>query len=318
MRVHMSIRDARRLLFIEIGIDAEVGFGIAERGLLKPPKALHIPSLQHAFGRIEIDREIEEVGDEGNFAAVAHARRKQNIDAFDDENVGTIDAGRFALDDVVGHMRIDRRADVAPSRLHVGKKSQQRLVVVALRKALLVHQLFGFKDPVGQKKSVGGDELDFRRIRPSRQEGAQHARRRGFPHGHGARDADNVRNLAVLGAEKALRRLEEALRRRNVKREQARKRQIDFDDFFERDRIVEGLQPDEIIERQRQRRVGAQRRPFGARKMPVGERASLSGTSSATVIPLLRARLSLRAPTVSCAAPVRATRRPAKYPALRA
>ena len=105
----------------------------------------------------------------------------------------------------------------------------------------------------------------------------QHARRRGFAHGDGARDADDVGNLAVLGAEKALRRLEEALRRRDVKREQARQRQIDFDDFFERDRIVERFQPDEIVERQRQRRVGAQRRPFGARKMPVGRKSLVVG-----------------------------------------
>ena len=135
-----------------------------------------------------------------------------------------------------------------------------------------------------------------------------------------AGDADDIGHLAVFGAEKPLRRLEQALRRRDIEREQARQRQIDFDDFFERDRIVERFEPRQIVERQRQRRIGAQRRPFGAGETPIGrERLSPSrrdlGRRSFLA---LRATPFPRGRTVPCAARVPRARRSARHCALRA
>ena len=167
-------------------------------------------------------------------------------------------------------MRIDWRLDIAAASLHVGEKAQQRAVVVTFREALLVHKARFLERLVGQEEAVRRDELDFRRVRPARQERLQHARRRRLADGDRAGDADDVGDLAVFGAQKTLRRLEEPLRRRDIEREQARKREIDLDHFFERDRIVQRLEARQILISQGERRVGAQLRPFGAREMAVG------------------------------------------------
>ena len=68
-------------------------------------------------------------------------------------------------------------------------------------------------------------------------------------------------------------RVEQPLRRRDVEAEQARERQVDRLHLLERDRVVERLQLRATSARQRQRRVGAQRGPFGPREDAVGRQA---------------------------------------------
>ena len=140
----------------------------------------------------------------------------------------------------------------------------QRRAVVALGKALAVHDALPDQLGVGVQEAVGGDELHLGRVRPARQQRLQHARRRRLADRDRAGDADDVGHLAVGRAEEALRRLEQPLRRRDVEREQARQRQIDGDDLVERDRIVGRLQLAQIVDRQRELGVGAQLRPFVA------------------------------------------------------
>ena len=159
--------------------------------------------------------------------------------------------------DVIDEMRINRRHDIASPGLDIRKKANQRLAVVAFGKALLVHQPFAFRI-VGQQKSVGRHEFDLRRIGPARQQRLQNARRGRFADRDRTGDADDIGNLAVLGAEKSLRRFEQALRRRDIERQQARQRQIDCDDLFDRNRIVAAISVVQIVDRERHRRIGAQ------------------------------------------------------------
>jgi hypothetical protein len=69
-------------------------------------------------------------------------------------------------------------------------------------------------------------------------------------------------DFAVVRAQETLGRLEQSLRRCDVKREQPRKRQIDRDDLIDRDRVMGRLQLAQVIDRERELRVGAQLRPF--------------------------------------------------------
>ena len=190
----------------------------------------------------------------------------EHVDALDDEDVRPVDDDRFARHDVVGEVRIDRRGDIVLAGLDRRQEADERRAVVALGKALAVHDALPDQLGVRVQKAVGRDELDLRRVGPARQQRLQHARGRRLADRHRAGDADDIGHLAVGGAEEALRRLEQPLRRRDIEREQARQRQIDRDDLVERDRIVGRLQLAQIVDRQRQLRVGAQLRPFVARE----------------------------------------------------
>ena len=63
--------------------------------------------------------------------------------------------------------------------------------------------------------------------------------------------------LPSSAPEEALRRLEQPLRRRDIEGQQARQRQIDGDDLVDRDGIVGGPELAQVVDRQRQRRIGA-------------------------------------------------------------
>ena len=61
---------------------------------------------------MQVDRKIEEIGNERNFAGVARqSARLQNVDAFEDQNVRPVDDHRFVGNHIVGQVRIDRRLD---------------------------------------------------------------------------------------------------------------------------------------------------------------------------------------------------------------
>ena len=174
-------------------------------------------------------------------------------------------------------MRIDRRARRTSAGFDVGEEAQQRRQVVALGKALLLHQAFAFQDRVRIKKSVGGDEIDLRHVRPALEQRLQHARGGGLAHRHRAGDADDVRHLAVLGAEEALLRFEQALRRRDIERQQPRQRQVDLLDLFHVEPVVQRAQARHLLRLQGHRRVGALRRPLRARERVVGRKNFFGG-----------------------------------------
>ncbi len=192
-------------------------------------------------------------------------------------------------------MRIDRRPHRPPAGLDVGEKAQQRRQIVALRKALFLHQAFAVKHGVWIKKAVGGDEIDLGHVRPARQQGLQHARRGRFADRNRAADPDDVRHLGIFGAEKALLRAKQPLRRRDVERQQPRQRQIDFLDLRHVEPVVHRAQPRDLGRLQRHRRILAQRRPFGAREHAIGRHVLLRfAAPSGCPQPPLRAAFSSR------------------------
>ena len=170
-------------------------------------------------------------------------------------------------------MGIDRRARRAPPGFDIGEKPQQRRQVVALRKSFSLHQAFAREDRVGIEEAVGGDEIDLGHVRPARQQRLQHARGGRFAHRHRARDADDVRHLGILGAEKVLLRAEQALRGRDIEREQARQRQIDLLDLLHVEAIVERAHAAHLVGGERHRRVFAPLRPFRAGEDAIGRQA---------------------------------------------
>ena len=96
-------------------------------------------------------------------------------------------------------MRIDRRAHRAPSGLDVAQERQQHRQIVALRKALLLHQTLPIEHGVGKQKTVGRDQVDLGPRRPARQQRLEHARGGRFADRDRAGDADDVGHLAVAG-----------------------------------------------------------------------------------------------------------------------
>ncbi len=236
-------------------------------------ETLDVPSFEVALAGVEVDREVEEVRDEGGRrlgAPASLAAGREHVEPLDDQDVRPVDHHLRVGHDVVGQVRVDGGGDLAAPRLHVGDEAQQRRAVVALRKALAAHQPLALEHGIREQEAVGGDEVDARRVGPALQQRAHDAGEGRLAGGDRTGDADDVGDLAVVGAEEALRRLEQPLRRRDVEREQTGQRQIDLDHLFKRDRLVGRAQPDEVLGRQRQRRVGAQRGPMGAVETMVG------------------------------------------------
>src|ERR1700687_3321889 len=94
-----------RLFLAPRGIAMKIGLGVAKRGLAQTHKALHIPALQYGLVGVDIDGKVEKVGDEGRlFALLRGAIGLQDVQALDDQNVGTIDLDAFSGNNVVDKM----------------------------------------------------------------------------------------------------------------------------------------------------------------------------------------------------------------------
>ncbi len=202
------------------GVTVKIGFRISEGRAAQGQESTDIPRQQHVLVGIEINREIEEIGDERNSLAVlGQAPGLENIETFDDEDFGPVDLDPLIWNDVVDEMRIDRGAHRAAPGFDVGEEAQQRRQIVAFRKTFLLHQAFTREHGVRIEETVGGDEIDLGHVRPARQQRLQHARGGRFADRDRAADADNVRHLGVFGAEKTLLGAKQVLRRRHVERQ---------------------------------------------------------------------------------------------------
>src|SRR5437763_14036624 len=103
----------------------EIGFWIAERRRTQCQKPIHVPAQQYVLGRVEIDREIEEIRHIGNGAAISgRATSLQYVKSFDDQDVGPVNLDPLVRNHVVDEMRIDRSARRPPARLDVRQKTQ--------------------------------------------------------------------------------------------------------------------------------------------------------------------------------------------------
>ena len=102
-------------------VTVEIGFRIGERSAAQRQKARHVPGQQHVLVGVQIDREIEKIGDERNSVAVLRQPSGlQYVKAFDDEDVGPIDLDPLVRNDVIDQMRIDRRPHRPAAGLDVG------------------------------------------------------------------------------------------------------------------------------------------------------------------------------------------------------
>mgnify|MGYP001353347571 CR=1 FL=1 len=126
----------------QLRIAVKEGLRIGEGGLPQAHEAVDIPGVDQVLVGIDIDREVEEIGDEGHFLAVARqVAGLKDVQPFQDKDVGAVHGDRLARHDVIIEMRIDRRGDMPAARLQVRQELQQRRPVVAFRKALLaVHE----------------------------------------------------------------------------------------------------------------------------------------------------------------------------------
>ena len=241
----------------------EIAAGVAKRRFAQSHETGDIPFFQKRLVGVQKDRKIEEIRHEGDHLVFARKTvGQEHIETFDNQDVRSVHGYGLARHHVVDEMRIDRGDHIALARLDVRQEANERAAIVAFGKALALHQALANESGVGVQKAVGGDEFDFGRIGPSRQQRLENAGGRRLAHRHRACNADDIGHLAVVGAEKALRRLEQALRRGDIKGEQARQRQIDRNDFLERNRLVHRLQLAQILDGQGQLCVGAQLRPF--------------------------------------------------------
>jgi hypothetical protein len=249
---------------------------IAERGRAQREKAIDIPLAQHVLVGVEIDREVEEVGHERDgLAILGRATGLQHVQPLDDQDVRMVDLDPLIGHHVVDEVRVDRCARRALPGLDVGEEMQEPGEIVALRKALLLHQAFALQDRVGIEKTVGGDEVDLGHIRPARQQRLQHARGGRLADRNRPADADDVGHLGVLGAEEFLLHDEEPLRGRHIHGQKARQRQVDLLDLREIEAVVERAQLCDLARLQRHRGVGAQGRPVGAREYAIGRQFGL-------------------------------------------
>ena len=139
------------------------------------------------------------------------------------------------LDDVVAGVRVDGRPDFLDAALDLRQELHEPAHVVALRKALALHQPAGLRGPRSEQEAVGGDQIDPRVVRPARQERLQQPRGRALPDRDAAGDADDVWRPGLRGAKELRGRRVQLLRRRDVQVQQARQRQVDLDDLLHRD-----------------------------------------------------------------------------------
>src|SRR3984957_15765602 len=252
-------------------IAVEIRSRIVKRGVAKRQETSDIPVAQHRLLGVDIDRKVEKIRNDRNGLAVARKLAGlQNIDAFDDQDVRAIDLDPSVRDDVIGEMRIDRRAHRPPPGLDVAQERQQRRQVIALRKALFLHDALPFQHGVRKQETVRRHHFDPGPRRPAGQQCLQHARGGGLADRYRTGDADDVGHLAVADAEKLALRLVEPMRGIDIDRKQPRQRQIDVLDFLEVEAVVQRPQPLELARFQRHRGIVAQMRPLLARKYPIG------------------------------------------------
>ena len=207
-RVHLApdrVAERARVVLGVLREEVEEGLRIAQRGLAQVHEPVEVPVLDVLDLRVDVDREVEEVGDDDGRFGTAPARRcLQDVQPFDDHDVGAAQDDLVVGDDVVGEVRIHRRRDDRLPRLQLGEELQQPAHVVALGEPLAAHQAARFELGVRVQEPVGGDEVDARMVGPAHQQRLEDARDRALADGDAAREADDVRHVRVQLAEERL------------------------------------------------------------------------------------------------------------------
>ena len=111
-------RNAARLILRQRSKAVEIGGRVAEGGLAEAEEALDIPAPDDRLVGIEIDREIEEVGDERDCLAVlGQAPGLQHVEPFHDQDIGPEPAQSFSYADPIERInRVDHHFNIQISR----------------------------------------------------------------------------------------------------------------------------------------------------------------------------------------------------------
>ncbi len=237
-----------RLVVGQRGIPVEVGIRVGERGGAQGEEPVDVPPFDVRHPRVDIDREVEEVAHgQARPAHGAHRGGAQDVEAFDDEDIGLTHDHSLAGDDVIGQVRIDRRRHFGPPTLDLGEEPQQCSPVVGLWKTLAVHEPSAPQLSVGQQEPVGGDELHVGGRRPPAEQLAQDAGGRRLADGDRSGDADDERGLLPPFHEEVARHTVQLLNGLAVEGQQAREWEVDLLDLPQVQRVVQAAQPGQVV-----------------------------------------------------------------------
>src|SRR5882724_13439722 len=148
----------------------EIGAWVLKCSALQDEKAFEVPHFEVGFISVNVDREIEEVGDHGG----RRVSCMKDVETLEDENIGVPDYLRLIGHDVVGVVRIHRCRNIMFASFEGSQKPHHAAQIIALRKSLASHQPPFLQDPSGVQEPIGGDKLYLWMIRPSGEDGAQH------------------------------------------------------------------------------------------------------------------------------------------------
>ena len=151
-----------------------------------------VPLADIAGARIDVDGEVEVVADgQAHGSVLTGTGGLEDVEAFDDEDIGGAHNHLGAGNDVVRVVRVHGRADLGGSGFHGGDELEQLASVVGFGESLPPVEAATVEFGIGVEEPVGGDEFDAWSVGPAGEQLAQHTRRRRLAHGHRSGDADD-------------------------------------------------------------------------------------------------------------------------------
>ena len=224
---------------------------------------------------VDVDGEVEEVAQrEPGAPVLAHARRLQDVEALDDDDVGTLDDDLLVGHDVVDEVGVDGGLDLVATGLDVDDEAQQRAAVVGLREALALQQPAPVELGVGVEEAVGGHQRHPRVLGPVGQHLLQHARGGRLADRHRPGEPDDERRARRGGAvQEVLLAAVQAPGALDVEAEQPAQRQVDLLDLLQVQRVAEPAQGAHLVGAQRVGRLVGQLGPGRAVELDVGRGA---------------------------------------------
>ena len=178
----------------------EVRAGLVEGHVAELDDPVQVPAHDVRLVGVDVDRQVEEVRDRQRLAR-PRPGRLEDVEPFEDEDVGAVDLDVRVGDDVVGDVVVDGRAYAVPAPLDRPEEVDEGVAVVGLGESLALHEPAPLQLRVRIEEPVGRHQLHPRRRGPATQELAQKAGRRRLADRHRPGDADDEGGAALLQPE---------------------------------------------------------------------------------------------------------------------
>ena len=150
-------------------------------------------------GGVDVHREVEEVADrQPDLPVRGHPRGLEDVEAFDQDDVGLVQLEPAVGHHVVLEVGVDRCRDLVLAGLDVDDELEQRPPVVRLGEALALEQTAALELGVGVEEAVGRDQRDVGVLGPVRQQLAQQPRGGRLADRDRTGDADDERRALRL------------------------------------------------------------------------------------------------------------------------